>query len=236
MKTAREFLEAGIGHMQDRASTYDKPQGERSMGMTVALMNILVGDKLKRPLSEEDGWNFMELLKMVRSKQGEFKADNYEDRAAYAGLAGEAASRDRIAPEYMTYDDFKQEVEEAASQEHSTDTTERRPMTPGVIELLDALQGVTPEQPPMNTDQSELPEPPMGMVLDESQPSQWGTGTKVMRVAQPTVEFPANRWFLVERRGPNRVVVWDRRGTAHTYTNANAYELFRRVKARSALK
>src|SRR5690554_7113280 len=88
---APDFLKAGLGHMQDRAVTYDKPQGERSMGMTVALANVLLAEKLREPLSEEDGWNFMELLKLVRSKQGEFKADNYEDRSAYAGLAGEAA-------------------------------------------------------------------------------------------------------------------------------------------------
>ena len=92
---APEFLKAGLGHMEDRAATYDKPQGERSMGMTVALVNVLLAEKLREPLSEEDGWNFMELLKLVRSKQGQFKADNYEDRAAYAGLAGEAGYLDR---------------------------------------------------------------------------------------------------------------------------------------------
>lgn len=92
---APDFLKAGLHHMQDRAVTYDKPQGERSMGMTVALANVLLAEKLREPLSEEDGWNFMELLKLVRSKQGEFKADNYEDRAAYAGLAGEAAFEER---------------------------------------------------------------------------------------------------------------------------------------------
>ncbi len=95
---AAQILQAGLQHMQDRANTYDKPEGERSMGMTVALANVLLADKLRTPLSEEDGWNFMELLKLVRSKQGEFKADNYEDRAAYAGLAGEAAHHERVPP------------------------------------------------------------------------------------------------------------------------------------------
>lgn len=94
---APDFLQAGLQHMQDRAVTYDKPEGERSMGMTVAMANILLREKLRAPLTEEDGWNFMELLKLVRSKQGEFKADNYEDRAAYAGLAGEAACAERSA-------------------------------------------------------------------------------------------------------------------------------------------
>lgn len=92
---APDFLKAGLGHMQDRATTYDKPEGERSMRMTVDLVNVLLADKLSSPLSEEDGWNIMQLLKLVRSKQGEFKADNYEDGAAYAGLAGEAAHAER---------------------------------------------------------------------------------------------------------------------------------------------
>lgn len=90
---AHEFLEAGIGHMKDRAATYDAPSGERSMEKTVAIFNELLAEKLREPLTEEDGWNFMEVLKLVRSKQGEFKADSYEDRAAYAGLAGEAAAK-----------------------------------------------------------------------------------------------------------------------------------------------
>lgn len=88
---AHEFLEAGIGHMKDRAAAYDAPSGERSMEKTVAIFNELLAEKLRSPLTEEDGWNFMEILKLVRSKQGKFKADSYEDRAAYAGLAGEAA-------------------------------------------------------------------------------------------------------------------------------------------------
>jgi len=97
MPTAAGILQAGINHMADRAVSYDAPQGERSIGMTIDMFNVLVAKKLKEPLSEEDGWNFMELLKLVRSKQGEFKADSYEDRAAYAGLAAEAAYKDRVA-------------------------------------------------------------------------------------------------------------------------------------------
>lgn len=102
--TAPDILRAGISHMEDRAKTYDKPAGERSMGMTVALANVLLAEKLRAPLSEEDGWNFMELLKLVRSKQGEFKADNYEDRSAYAGLAAEAAAAERVVEEGPIYD------------------------------------------------------------------------------------------------------------------------------------
>jgi len=84
---AQDFLQAGIGHMQDRAATYDKPTGERSMAATVGAFKCVSGVEM----TEEQGWLFMGLLKMVRSQQGEFKADNYEDEAAYAALRGECA-------------------------------------------------------------------------------------------------------------------------------------------------
>lgn len=91
LPTAPDFLRAGLTHMNDRASTYDKPEGERSMGRTVAAFNIITGHQL----TEEQGWLLMGLLKMVRSQQGDFKADHYEDEAAYSALRGESAARDR---------------------------------------------------------------------------------------------------------------------------------------------
>lgn len=84
---APDILRAGIEHMEDRAVTYDKPQGERSMAATVAAFNAVTG----HDMTEEQGWLFMALLKAVRTQQGAFRADNYEDGAAYFGLAGEAA-------------------------------------------------------------------------------------------------------------------------------------------------
>lgn len=86
---AQDFLKAGLGHMQDRAATYDKPNGERSMDATVNAFIAVTGDG--KMDTEERGWLFMGLLKMVRSQQGAFKADNYEDEAAYSGLRGECA-------------------------------------------------------------------------------------------------------------------------------------------------
>lgn len=87
--TALAFLENASRHIGDRAVTYDKPKGERSMAKTVELFNSLHGTHL----TEVQGWEFMALLKLVRSNQGQFKADNYEDWAAYAALAGEAAAK-----------------------------------------------------------------------------------------------------------------------------------------------
>ena len=91
IKTAGDFLGAALGHLEDRASTYDNPTGERSMGRTVEAFNAITGHKL----SEEQGWLFMSCLKLVRSQQGMYKADNYEDLIAYGSLQGECAAKER---------------------------------------------------------------------------------------------------------------------------------------------
>ena len=90
-KTAGDFLGAALGHLEDRAATYDSPQGERSMGRTVEAFNAITGHKL----SEEQGYLFMALLKAVRSQQGEYKSDSYEDGAAYFALMGEVSEKER---------------------------------------------------------------------------------------------------------------------------------------------
>lgn len=85
--TASMLLAAAESHMGARASAYDKPTGERSMGRTVAAFNEITG----RDLLESEGWLLMELLKAVRdytTPRGH--ADSQEDRVAYAALAGEA--------------------------------------------------------------------------------------------------------------------------------------------------
>lgn len=88
---AQDILEAGIGHMMDRAATYDKPQGERSMAATVEAFRAVSGVAM----TEEQGWLFMLLLKAVRSQQGAYRADSYEDGVAYFALAGECAYNTR---------------------------------------------------------------------------------------------------------------------------------------------
>jgi len=90
--TAPQILKTAIGHMEERAATYDQPQGERSMGKTVAMFNALTGNTL----TDEQGWLFMACLKMVRAQQGGYRADSYEDGAAYFALAGESAAQERV--------------------------------------------------------------------------------------------------------------------------------------------
>ncbi len=89
--TAHNILKKAAQHMQDRAATYDKPEGERSMGATVKAFNVVTSNAL----TEEQGWLFMALLKAVRSQQGAYRADSYEDGAAYFALMGEAAVQER---------------------------------------------------------------------------------------------------------------------------------------------
>ena len=91
--TAPDILRRAREHMEDRAKTYDKPGGERSIGAAVEAFKAVTGDGEMN--SEERGWLFMELLKMVRSQQGEYRADNYEDGTAYAALRGESAAKER---------------------------------------------------------------------------------------------------------------------------------------------
>lgn len=84
---APQLLERAAGHMRDRAATYDKPEGERSMGKTVQAFNAITG----RDLSESEGWLLLQLLKDVRLFQRSgYHADSAEDCIAYAALKAEA--------------------------------------------------------------------------------------------------------------------------------------------------
>lgn len=95
--TAPRLLDAAAGHMQARTSTYDKPEGERSMAQTVAVFNTFHGTSL----TEAQGWHFMQILKDVRLfTRPTFHQDSAEDGVAYAALKGEAkAKEDAALPE-----------------------------------------------------------------------------------------------------------------------------------------
>lgn len=84
--TASDFLYSAAEELQDRASQRDAPDGERSMRRCVEAFNALYGTRL----TETQGWQFMSLLKKARAAQGQYRADDYVDDAAYAALAGES--------------------------------------------------------------------------------------------------------------------------------------------------
>ena len=86
---AHSFLEKGVQHMKDRAAQRDSADGERSMAACVNAFNAMFG----KDLTETQGWQFMVLLKMARSRN-KFNPDDYEDGAAYTGLEGEAHSHE----------------------------------------------------------------------------------------------------------------------------------------------
>lgn len=85
--SAPDVLGAARQHMLDRAATYDKPEGERSMAQTVAVFNLFHGTRL----TEAQGWHFMQILKDVRLfTRPAYHADSAEDGVAYAALKAEA--------------------------------------------------------------------------------------------------------------------------------------------------
>jgi hypothetical protein len=87
--TADELLGSAASIMQERANQYDKPSGERSMAKTVAAFNAITG----RDLSEQEGWEFMMVLKSVRffSNTTAPHRDSLEDAIAYSALLAESA-------------------------------------------------------------------------------------------------------------------------------------------------
>lgn len=94
---AHDILQAAAGHMRDRAATYDKPEGERSMGRAVEAFNAITG----RDLSESEGWLLLQVLKSVRlfARPG-YHADSAEDCVAYAALVAESACAAQAASEF----------------------------------------------------------------------------------------------------------------------------------------
>ncbi len=87
---ATDFLDAAAKHMADRASTYDKPQGERSMNAAVTALNAITG----RDLSESEGWLLLALLKASRLfSRPAFHQDSAEDLIAYCALLAESKAK-----------------------------------------------------------------------------------------------------------------------------------------------
>lgn len=88
---ATDILAAAAKHMADRAATYDKPEGERSMEATVKAFNALVG----RDLTESEGWLLLACLKAVRLFQRPgYHEDSAQDLVAYCALLAESKSKE----------------------------------------------------------------------------------------------------------------------------------------------
>jgi len=70
-----------------RGEERDQPEGERTIPRCVTAFNSITDHKL----SNEDGWLFMQILKMCRSMQGSYNYDDYRDGVGYATLRAEEA-------------------------------------------------------------------------------------------------------------------------------------------------
>lgn len=82
---ASDTLRKAADLIEERAKQRDSGSRERSMSRTVAAFNAIYGTDI----TETQGWHFMELLKMVRSAQGAYVPDDFDDKVAYAALAAE---------------------------------------------------------------------------------------------------------------------------------------------------
>jgi hypothetical protein len=85
------FLNEAVTQMNARAQLRDTAQGERTAGKIATVFNALTGHNL----TEADAWTFLIVLKIVRSRNGKFSADDYTDLSAYSALLGEHESTSR---------------------------------------------------------------------------------------------------------------------------------------------
>ena len=92
--TAHDVLIGAAQDIAQRAALRDQATGERSMARTVAAFNVMFG----HAVTEAQGWQFMELLKMSRGAAGNYHADDHADRTAYAALGAEAAAAAAARP------------------------------------------------------------------------------------------------------------------------------------------
>jgi hypothetical protein len=82
---ADDILYQAIETLTERGVGYDTNQGERTLTTLVPVFNQVT----RNNLSLSDAYTFMVLLKLIRSRQGTDKLDNWLDMAAYAALGGE---------------------------------------------------------------------------------------------------------------------------------------------------
>ncbi|MEO0624061.1 MAG: DUF6378 domain-containing protein [Pseudomonadota bacterium] len=90
MTDRKDILETAIGlTCGDRDKDYGSPVP--NMDHIAAMMTAYLGDRLKEPLTGADAAWFQVLVKASRCKTSPTKRDNYDDAAAYVGIAGECA-------------------------------------------------------------------------------------------------------------------------------------------------
>lgn len=93
-QSAPDLLQEAAALIKQRGVERDAEGGERSMKRTVDSFNAMTGHKL----TEEDGWLFMMMLKLSRSRSGKIQPDDYKDLISYSALLGECALKGQDEP------------------------------------------------------------------------------------------------------------------------------------------
>lgn len=86
---AEEIAGAACDALSNRASLRDQPNGERSAARAAEILTAWLG----KEFTESEVWMTLMAVKLSRSIQGKFHADDYIDLAGYAALLGECESR-----------------------------------------------------------------------------------------------------------------------------------------------
>ncbi len=86
---ANQILSKGIHILEARAIQRDA-DAERSMKAIVDTFNAA----FNKGMTEAEGWAFMLILKLIRSRTGKFDLDDYVDGSNYFALYGEAKSNE----------------------------------------------------------------------------------------------------------------------------------------------
>lgn len=91
IKTAPDYLQEAIDTLIQRGKEYDRTQEqERSMATITTVFNQITG----QDLTEQQGWAFMQVLKLVRLHSSpNFHEDSALDSIAYAALAAECGAK-----------------------------------------------------------------------------------------------------------------------------------------------
>lgn len=89
MKRAQILEEAKRCVCGDREQDYGKPENNFLRIATLLTAYIDAKYGILVPFDTEDPAHMMGLLKMARTMDGQYKADNYVDMAGYAACAGE---------------------------------------------------------------------------------------------------------------------------------------------------
>lgn len=87
-----DFIREVESVQSERSREYEQEGGERSVEQIVKAFNSIT----RKNLTEEEGWLFLTLLKMVRAwNTSEYHHDSALDMVSYASLTAEALFRNK---------------------------------------------------------------------------------------------------------------------------------------------